>query len=206
MTLIHLGQRTSILAGMTFASLLLYSTSVRASRPQNCAIPSDDRTICGASETVKRVCVTTDSITTLCNNSKLLAKEGQQNGESLGDPPKGDPANREQVQNFVYTLKSCRKSNTTVVKCKLNILNKGVQRGLFIAITTNFIDVNGMYYKAFSREISGVGSGPVTLKTNTNYSASITFNNVLEGVTKAKVLNIQTNFGQVNFRDVTFSN
>jgi hypothetical protein len=202
MTLIRLIQRASILAGMTFASLSTYSNPAQA-EPEFCIIASNGKTVCGKGKAIERMCVTTDGSNTICGKFKS-ASDGQVQRQEINKPSQGMVARRE-VDNFVYTLKGCRKSDT-VVKCELGIINKGKERQNYIHPSgTTFIDTTGKSNQSSSTDIGGTNSY-VIITPGIDYSASVTFNNVSEQILKAQLLNIYTNYGNVQFRNVAFLN
>lgn len=113
---------------------------------------------------------------------------------------------RKEIDNFVYTLKGCRKSDTTV-KCELGITNKGRERSIYINPGyTTFIDTTGTSNRSSSTDIGG-NNGSMTITPGIDYSASVTFSNVSEQVMKAQLLNIGTTYNsKVQFRNVPFTN
>jgi hypothetical protein len=203
MTLLRLVQRASILAGMTFASFPFHSNPAQAEITEFCIIASNGKTVCGKARGIERMCITTDGSNTLCGKFKS-AKEGQEQGQEARQPLQGLVA-RKEVDNFVYTLKGCRKSDTTV-KCELGILNKGKERSNYIIPSdSTFIDTTGKSNQSSSTDIGG-NNGYITITPGIDYSASITFGNVSDQVVKAQLLNIITANGKVQFRNVPFAN
>ncbi len=203
MTLIHLVQRASILAGMTFASLSLHSTSVRADSPQICVITNNKKTVCGTLKTAERACITTDGSNSICGKFKS-AKKGQ---EQETKQPIQNTSARKEVKNFVFTLKGCKKSGTNV-KCELTIKNNGGENFIgFWADMSTFVDTAGKSHNGSTVDIGGASSSYQAIKMapDIDYSASITFENVPERVVKAQLLNLKLN-ESVQFRNVPFSN
>jgi hypothetical protein len=203
MTLTRFIQRASILGGITFASLPFLSTPAHSDTPQFCVVASNGKTACGTLKAVERAYVTTDNGSSVCGKFKS-AREGREQGQETTKPLQGMVA-RKEVDNFVYTLKGCRKSDTTV-KCELGITNKGKERQVYInPNATNFIDTTGKSNGASSTDISGLNSY-VPITPGIDYSASVTFNNVSEQVGKAQLINLETSNGKIQFRNVSFSN
>ena len=77
MTLLRLVQRASILAGMTFASLSVHSNPAHA-QLQACIITSNDKTVCGQSREIERLCITTDGSNRICGKFKSVKEEQPQ--------------------------------------------------------------------------------------------------------------------------------
>ena len=203
MTIIRLIQRASILTGMTLASLAVHSNPAHADDPQFCIVASNGKTLCGQTRGIERMCITTDGTNNICGKFKSFKPAGQEASTPI-TPNQGMVA-RKEVDNFVYTLKGCRKSDTTV-KCELTIINKGKERQdvIYPGLTT-FIDTNGKSNQASVADIGGT-NGYVIITPGIDYSASITFNNVSEQLVKAQLLNIDTLHGKIQFRNVSFSN
>jgi hypothetical protein len=109
MTLIRLIQRASILAGMTFASLHFHANPAHA-QVKACVIASNGKTVCGQAREIERMCVTTDGSNKICGKFKS-AKEEQEQGQESRQPVQGTIA-RKEVDNFIFALKGCRKSET----------------------------------------------------------------------------------------------
>jgi hypothetical protein len=204
MTLLRLIQRASILAGMTFASLSLHSNPAQAEITEFCIISNNGKTVCGKTRGIERMCVTTDGKNTICGKFKSVI-EGQEQRQETSKPSQNIIA-RKEVDNFVYTLKGCRKSDTTV-KCELGITNKGKERSNYISSDSSsfFVDTTGKSNQSSSSDIGG-NTGYTTITPGIDYSASITFSNVSEQVVKVQLLNIGTNYSKVQFRNVSFTN
>lgn len=120
---------------------------------------------------------------------------------------------RKEVNNIVYLLKGCRKSDTTV-KCELVIMNKATERGLRILASgygspSTIVDSTGKSYVASSIDIGGQ-SHPhdrnIFIAPGIDYVAVLTFENVPEQVTKVPLLNVLSDERKIQFRNVSFSN
>ena len=202
MTLLSLIQRASILAGMTFASLPFHSNPAHSDTPQFCVIASNGKTECGTLQLVERACIITDRNNVVCGKFKS-AKGGREQEQGARQPSQSIVA-RKEVNNFVYTLKGCRKSDTTV-KCELGILNKGKERE--ISLFSSLVDATGKSNESSSTDIGGITRNDVTITPGVDYSANVTFSNMSEQVVKAQLLNIGTAYyGKVQFRNVPFTN
>lgn len=203
MTLVHLVQKASILAGITFTSFSFYSVSVRADSPQICVVANSGKTVCGNLKTGERACVTTDGSNNICGKFKSTGY-GQRPEEKQ---PIQNTVTRTEINNFVFTLKGCRKSGTDV-KCDLKITNNGQEDLVaFWAGMSTFVDTSGKSYNGSTVDLGGASSSYQAEKmvSGIDYSASITFKNVPDRVLKAQLLNLKF-IQPVQFRNVTFSN
>ena len=206
MTLLRLVQRASILAGMTFASLAVHSSSVHADTPQFCAVTSNGQTACGTLKTIERLCVTTDGTNTICGKFKSFKPAGQEASTPI--TPLQRTVARKEVNNIVFALRGCRKSDTNV-KCELTITNKGSQKKIaFLAGRSDFIDFAGKTHQGSTGDLGGTANPftQIVVTPSVDYSASITFENVPDQVVKAQLLNLSFDVGMVQFRNVSFSN
>jgi hypothetical protein len=215
MTLIRLIQRASILAGMTVAGLSIPSNPVRAEIKEFCIIASNGKTVCGKSRGIERMCVTTDGSNTICGKFKS-AREGENQGQEARQPIQGTVA-RKEVDNVVYVLKGCRKSDTNI-KCELTLTNKGSERSIQLrAYQSTFVDSAGKSHKGSTGDLGGQPSQEptATITPGIDYSASITFENVPDQAVKAQLLNLEfyhgvnsayLNVHPVQFKNVSFSN
>ncbi len=118
MTLLRLIQRASILAGMTFASLAVYSNPAHADMPQVCVIASNGKTECGTLQLVERACIITENNNTVCGKFES-AKGGQESRQTIsGNSP------RTVVNNVAFSSKGCSRSDTRSVECQILLLLK----------------------------------------------------------------------------------
>ena len=207
MTLIRLIQRASILAGMTFAILPVYGNPAQADTPQFCVVASNGKTACGTLKAVERACVATDAGSVVCGKFKS-AREEQGQGQEARQPVQGTIA-RKEVDNIVFSLKGCRKSDTNV-KCELTITNKGAEKTLdFLVTSSTLLDSAGKSHLGTAGDIGGQSRrNPIApIAPGVDYSASITFENVPEQLVKAQLLKLL--FGgnkSVQFRNIPISN
>lgn len=206
MKLTRLVQKASILAGMTFTSLSIYSNPAQASTPQICIFASNGKTVCGTLRAVERACVTTNGSDTICGKFKS-AIEGQDQSQQTSRPSQATIA-RKEVDNFVVTLKGCRKSESTV-KCELLITNKGAERDFLINSSySNILDSSGKSYKGTMADIGGESGSFINRKITPgiDYTASVTFENIPEQLVRAEILELDSRKGAIQFRKVPLSN
>lgn len=210
MTLIRLIQRASILAGMTFAVLPVHSNPAQADTPQFCVVASNGKTACGTLKAVERACVATDAGSVICGKFKS-AREEQAQGQESRQPVQGTVA-RKEVENVVFALKGCRKSDASV-RCELTITSKSAEGQIqFRTVESTFVDTAGKSHKGSTGDLGGERTSfPRTIMTpGIDYSASITFENVTDQAVKAQLLNLVFNYKSSNrsvqFRNVAFSN
>jgi flagellar basal body L-ring protein FlgH len=114
------------------------------------------------------------------------------------------------VNDFIYTLNSCIKSDANV-KCDLTIENNNqTERGLkFTATASTLIDAAGESYNASNVAIRGASSSYGSydeITPGADVPASINFDNIPEQVVKAQTLNLNLDGKSVQFRNVHFSN
>jgi hypothetical protein len=179
MTLIRLVQRASILSSLVVSSLLLHSNPARSEQ---------------------RVCIITDDGATMCGKPTSSKKEAK-------NPKQQNSGYRKEVNNFVYLLKGCRKSDTSV-KCEFTITNKGVEKNFDMGNSyTTIIDSNGKSYPASSVDIGGVSDfvRSLDIAPGIDYEAAITFPNIPEKITKVPLLNLYSSGQKIQFRNVSFS-
>jgi hypothetical protein len=204
MTLLRLVQRASLLAGMTFATLSVHSTPAHA-ETEFCVVASNGKTACGTIKTVERGCITTSAGSNVCGKFKS-AREGQ--AQQAKQPIQGTVA-RKEVDNIVFELKGCRKSDSSV-KCELNIANKGTERTLDFGVSSStLVDFSG---KSYSGKVGDLGAQSLvnpmaSIASGVEYSASITFENMPEQLVKAQLLNLNFHLSRpIQFRSVYISN
>lgn len=209
MTLIRLIQRAIILSGLTFAGLPVYGNPVRTDMSDFCIITSNGKTACGKPKSIERACITTSIGSTACGKFKPPSQEEIQGTSRPTSKPVQEVRTtalvRKEVENVVYTLKGCIKSDA-IVKCELGMTNKGKEKRLYMS-SGDFIDTNGKSNPFYAGEIAGISAGnAATITPGVDYSASITFNNVSEQIVKAQILNVKfnDNFIVVPFRNVPF--
>jgi hypothetical protein len=185
MTLIRLIQRASLLAGLAFASFSVYGSPARSEQ---------------------RVCIITDDGATMCGkitNSKRETKNLKQKNSGY----------RKEVNNIVYVLKGCDKSDVSV-KCEFTITNKGVEKSIAFnrrvidESRSTIIDSIGKSYQASSVNIGGESSGEarISVSPGIDYVAIFTFNNTPEQTTKFPILNLIADDQKIQFRNVSFLN
>jgi hypothetical protein len=202
-------QKASILAGMILAGFSFHSDPSHADDGQFCVTASNGKAACGKIKIIERLCVTTDGNNTICGKFKSFKPAGEEASTPI-KPSQGAIA-RKEVNNIVYLLKGCRKSDTSV-KCEFAITNKGSERGLRIIAGSDYstiVDSNGKSYRASSIDIGGKSSGyinDVSVAPGIDYIAVLTFENIPEQVTKAPLLNLYSDDKKVQFRNVSFSN
>ena len=205
MTLLRLIQRASILAGMTFASLSIYSNPAQA-EPEFCIVASNGKTVCGKTRGIERMCITTNGSNTICGKFKS-AKEGQEQGQEARQPIQGN-GSRTVVNNVTFSSKGCSRSDTTV-KCSFSIRNKGAERDFYLATNTATItDSSGKTYKASNIEMGGQSTYLASMKVTPEieYEAVLTFDNIQEGVRAAQVLSFPFESKTVNLMNINISN
>jgi hypothetical protein len=135
MNLIRIALQTSILTSVVLTGLIINGDAAR-SQQRACVITDDGATICGKLTTVK--------------------KEAKKPAQSSGY--------RKEVNNFLYVLKGCKRSDM-IVKCDLVIINKGVQRDLLLyAQQSKIIDVAGKSHSGSNVEIGGQSNYAVRTK------------------------------------------
>jgi hypothetical protein len=186
--------------------MLPVSSNPVQAEPQFCIVANNSKTVCGPLKAIERACMTTDGSNSICGKFKSVKQE-QAEGQETSKPSQSTVA-RKEADNFIYTLKGCRKSDTTV-KCELSMVNKGKERSQRIYTAglggTTSIDTTGKSNVCSTSDIGG--QEQIIMTPGIDYSASITFNNVPEQILKAQLLNISTsNGGIVQFRNVPFSN
>ena len=205
MNLIRFVQRASILAGITFAGIAFQDNSANAQAEKFCVIASNGKTVCGKLKAVERACVSTDGNGVVCRKFKSVAAQGQETVK----PDQGDDS-LTVVDNFAFSLKSCRRSNT-VVKCNFSIRNKGASRTLQLSAgESSMVDLSGKTYKASHVDAKGENSKTIInmkMVSEIDYQAVYTFDNVSKEVKKIQVLSLSSgNISGVNFRDISISN
>jgi hypothetical protein len=208
MTLIRLIQRANILAGMTFASLSVYSTPAHADTPQFCVIANNGKTECGTLQVVERACIINDSNNTVRGKFNS-AREGQGQGQESPRPVQGN-APRTVVNNVAFSSKGCSRSDTNV-KCSFSMRNKGAETDFCMSASSAAItDSSGKTYKASNIEIGGQSSsaicGGVKVTPEVDYEAVLTFDNIPGGVRKAQFLSFPFAGKTVALRNIVFSN
>jgi hypothetical protein len=208
MTLIRFVQRASILAGMTFAGLSLYSNPAHtADTPEFCIIASNGKTACGKVRSIERVCITTDGANTVCGKFKLpVQAQGQQQEARQPSQAKGS---RTVVDNVAFSSQGCSRTDATV-KCSFSMRNKGAERNFYLTSTdVTMTDSLGKTHKASRIEMLGDSGGYNTggkLTPEIDYEAVLTFDDVPSAVNKAQLLSFPLQGKTVGLRNITFSN
>ena len=205
MSLIRFVQRASILAGITFVGVAFHGSSATAQAEKFCVVASNGKTACGTLKAVERACVSTDN-GVVCGKFKSVAAE---QGQEAAKP---DPVevSLTVVDNFAFSLKSCRRSNV-IVKCDFSIRNKDASKTLQLSAgESSMVDLSGKTYKASRVDAKGESSKTIInmkMVSETDYQAVYTFDNVPKEVKKIQVLSLSSgNISGVNFRDITISN
>jgi hypothetical protein len=205
MTLIHLIQRATIFAGMTFAGLSVYSNPASA-QLQACIITSNGKTVCGQSREIERLCVTTDGSNKICGKFKSVKEEQPQ---EISSKPAQVSGYRKEVDNFVYTLEGCQRVDTSV-RCQIRMVNKGKERRVqMYAFQSALVDSKGKSYPGSKADLGGGlgSSASATMSSGNDVSIAITFEDVQEQIGKAQVLNVAfSGVKPVQFRNVPISN
>jgi hypothetical protein len=144
----------------------------------------------------QRACVITDEGNTVCGKLTTQPKKSS-----------SDSGYRKEVKNYIFVLKGCRRSDTTI-KCSLIVTNRGAETSFTMHATlSSIIDSNGKSYEA-----STVASGGKTysyinmaIAPGIDYTVDITFENIPEQIAKVPLL--KTNIdGEARFRNVSFLN
>ena len=207
MTLIRFVQRAGILAGITFAGLSVYSTPASA-QPQACIITNNGKTVCGKSREIERMCVTTDGSNKICGKFKSVKEDQPQ---EISSKPAQVSGYRQEVDNFVLTLESCRHVDKAVL-CQIKIFNKGKKRNVsIVSRMSTLVDLAGKSYPNYGTDFGrGPGSENAEIDSNTDIIVGITFgnNDISEQVVKAQLLNFvfEKPLKPIQFRNVPISN
>jgi hypothetical protein len=180
MTLIRLIQRVSLLSSLVVTSLIIHGSPARSDQ---------------------RVCIITDDGATMCGKPTSSKKEAK-------NPKQQNSGYRKEVNNIVYLLKGCRKSDTTV-KCEFVITNKAAERALNIGnYYSTIVDSTGKSYKHSTIDIGGgVGiNAGLSIAPGIDYAATLTFEDIPDRVVKASLMNFTSDDTIIQFRNVPFSN
>jgi hypothetical protein len=185
MNLIRIVRKTSILSSI-FLAIASLSINVNPAQSQ------------------QRACVINDNADTVCGKLTSTKKETKKNTQV--------PVYRKEVDNFVFLLKGCKKSDTTV-KCDLIVTNKGKERNLWIVSQypskdSKFIDSEGKAYLVSAIEIGGKKTNEyVKVIPDIDYTTIVTFEDVPDKISQAKVLELNlVNNGIIQFKNISFSN
>jgi hypothetical protein len=184
MTLIRLIQRVSLLSSLVVTSLIIHGSPARSDQ---------------------RVCIITDDGATMCGKPTSSKKEAK-------NPKQQNSGYRKEVGNFVYLLKGCKKSDTSV-KCEFVITNKAAERGLTLwadnpgFTSTTIVDSTGKSYRGSTIDIGGQRNSSVSLSIapGIDYEATLTFENIPDRVVKASLMNFYADNNKIlQFRNVPF--
>jgi hypothetical protein len=179
MTLIRFVQRASLLSSLVVTSLIIHGSPARSQQ---------------------RVCIITDDGATMCGKLTSSKKEAK-------NPKQQNSGYRKEVNNIVYLLKGCRKSDTSV-KCEFVITNKGAEKDLYIVASdySTIVDSNGKSYSASTIDIGGRSDTSVTtsMAPGIDYAAILNFENIPDQVTKAPLLNFTAGGNKIQFRNISF--
>jgi|GEM_PF-6664628 len=161
MTLLRLMPRASILTGMTFTSLAVYSNPAHA-EPEFCIIASNGKTLCRTTRGIERMCITTDGTNTIYGKFKSFKPAGQE-AQSENSTPTLIAGYRKESDGVTFLLRSCKRSSSDI-KCNLVITTKK-EKGLSIATGRGFssiVDSAGRTYPSSNFEYN-----PKSLTINT---------------------------------------
>jgi hypothetical protein len=211
MTLIRLIQRASILAGMTFAILPVYGNPAQADTPQFCVVASNGKTACGTLKAVERACVATDAGSVVCGKFKS-AREGQEQEPRQEEARNSTPITgyRKELDGITYTLRSCKREESSV-KCNFVVTTKKEGKQLYIVTGkghSSMVDSNGTTYPSSNLEYNGRREGTLLthMSLGIDYVVDIIFENIPGQITKAVLLNVNTNGKVIQLRNVLFLN
>jgi hypothetical protein len=168
--------RTSVFDSLLLTSFFIYNNSVQAQQ---------------------RACVMTDRSTTVCG--KLIRQTQSSTNKSVQSFGQKD-----EVGNFVYVLKDCKRLSAN--------LNKGKETlKASYASAFELVGSNGKSYKGSVFSFGGQEGNyaTATLSTGVNYLAEITFEEVPTQITQFPLLRGTFNElgqNQVHFRNIIISN
>lgn len=144
----------------------------------------------------QRACVITDEGNTVCGK---LTTQPKKPSSGLGF--------RKEVKNYIFVLKGCRRSDTTI-KCSLIVTNREAEKTLSIrAVISSIIDSNGKSYIGSTVDAGGKNSSglDVAIAPGIDYTVDITFEKIPEQIAKVPLLKLYLG-EEVQFRNVSFLN
>jgi hypothetical protein len=145
----------------------------------------------------QRACVITDEGNTVCGKLTTQPKK-----------PSSGSGYRKEVKNYIFVLKSCKRSDTTI-KCSLIVTNRGAEEYLSIDASnySSIVDSNGKSYSGSTVDAGGNTDSSMHIKIapGIDYTVDITFEKIPEQIAKVPLLKLYLN-GEVQFRNVSFLN
>jgi hypothetical protein len=147
----------------------------------------------------QRACVLTDEGSTVCGKPTSITNDSRK-------------TNQISLDNFLFALNGCRRSDTTV-KCDLTLINKGLERGIRVygqdscCATSKIIDSFGKSHSASSVDMDGRISSFIitTVSPGVNYSAIVIFDNVPEQVSRIQLFSLELRIGD-KYKSAKFRN
>jgi uncharacterized protein YjhX (UPF0386 family) len=184
MNLVRNIQKTTLLASMISASLLVCNNPAKANQ---------------------KACVITDAGATVCG--RLTSLKPPTNNR----PPV--ESNQVQIDKMIFSLKGCRRDEQAV-KCTFEIANKGKEEKQLASSAggSYMVDSTGTSYRADTLDMGGSVSpsymhGYASIVPDIESFASINIIGIPTELTQAKVLEFNTNLGKkVQFRNVPILN
>jgi hypothetical protein len=148
----------------------------------------------------QRVCVITDEGAIVCG--KLTTQKQQ---------PTSSSGYRKEIGKFIFLLKSCKRSDTTI-KCNFSVINKGDE--VPTNVSSNWfllVDSTGKSYPGDGLNIGGNSSNQgqshsLTISPGIEYLGEITFKSVPETLRQFPLLKIDFLDNKMNFRNISLSN
>lgn len=163
-----------IFASTFVASLSIANTQPASAQKQTCVITEDGSTVCG-----KRA-------------------------PQIKKPDRSAVQNRD-IKNYTISLKGCTRQDISV-KCSLTVKNTGTERRFSISpVNSSLVDAKGRAYKGEQISIGGKTDvySLLTISPGIEYAAEITFENIPAQISGVPIINIYTNAGKVQFRNVS---
>jgi hypothetical protein len=212
MTLIRLVQ-TSILAGLTFASLSVYNNSAQADTPQFCVVANNGKTACGTLKAVERACVATDAGSVICGKYQSVRGEPAQ-GESRSAAPSA--GYRKEAGGVTYLLRNCQQTSRIPnaqgggIKCNFVLTAKRDNQDGFIyagAGNSSFTDPAGNTYGSNVVRYSGETSTAfaVRMSAGIDYVVDLYFP-AQQQITNLSLLTVRVADKVIQFRNIPISN
>jgi hypothetical protein len=142
----------------------------------------------------QRACVITDEGNTVC-------------GKLTTQPKKSSSGYRKEVKDYIFVLKGCRRSDTTI-KCSLFVTKRGAEETFTVHPSlSSIIDFNGRSYKGSTVGAAGQtdSSMNIAIYPGIDSTVDITFENIPEQIAKVPLLKILIG-EEVQFRNVSLLN